>query len=311
MNIKNNILIASLMIGSVLTAQVTEAEGDLKKKLDQEETGWKTGGLTNLNLSQTSLVNWAAGGENSVSASGLVSLFANKKTEKYSWANSLDLGYGLLFTGQGDDGTTVKTDDKIDFTSKYGQQAFDKWYYAALVNAKTQFANGYNYPNDSVAISKFFAPAYVVGALGLDYIADNESFSLFIAPVTAKMTFVADDVLANAGAFGVDSGKHMRTEIGGYLKASYKTNLMEGIDWQTKLDLFSNYAENPEYVDVSWENLISFKVNKYISASITTHLLYDHDVEIGKDTDDDGVADEFKPRIQFKEVLGIGLAYSF
>jgi hypothetical protein len=71
----------------------------------------------------------------------------------------------------------------------------------------------------------------------------------------------------------------------------------------TKLGLFSNYLENPQYVDVNWDLLITLKVNEYISASIQTQLIYDHDIKFGPDLDES--------RVQFKELFGLGLSYNF
>ena len=64
--------------------------------------GWKKGGIFAINLSQTSLTNWAAGGQNSVSVNGILSAFANYKQGKSAWDNSLDLGYGILKQGKQD-----------------------------------------------------------------------------------------------------------------------------------------------------------------------------------------------------------------
>lgn len=153
--------------------------------------GWKTGGVLSLNLAQTSLTNWAAGGQNSVAANGIFSLFANRKQDKQTWDNSLDIGYGILKQG-GKDEIAKKTDDKIDFLSKCGRQAFSNFYYAALLNFKTQMTPGYNYPNVENKISDLYAPAYLLAAFGMDY-KPNANFSAFIAPVTAKLTFVNDD----------------------------------------------------------------------------------------------------------------------
>jgi hypothetical protein len=75
--------------------------------------------------------------------------------------------------------------------------------------------------------------------------------------------------------------------------------------------LFSDYLENPQNIDASWEVLISMKVNKYISTTLSTHLLYDDDIDIAVDTNNDGITDRFVPRTQFKEVLGVGFSYKF
>lgn len=315
------VLLSFITIGitSFAFAQTTEAEEVLKKQSTDTLEGWKTGGVFSVNLTQTSLTNWSAGGQNSVSVNGLLSLFANLKKGNSTWDNSLDLGYGFL---QQDGLGVRKTDDKIDFTSKYGQKAFKNWYYAGLVNFKSQMTAGYNYPDDSTEISNFMAPGYVLVALGMDY-KPSDVFTLFISPLTMKTTIVNDQTLANAGAFGVDpaeydtlgtlitKGKTIRSEYGGYLRAQFKKDIMKNVNLQSKLELFSNYIEEPLHIDVNWEVLIAMKVNKYISATISTQLIYDHDIDIGVDTNNDGIIDKVGPRAQFKEVLGVGLTYKF
>lgn len=288
--------------------QTTEAEKQLTTQKVDSVLGWKKGGVVNINVSQTSLTNWAAGGQSSIAVNGLLSLFAHNKQEKSLWENYLDLAYGTL--RQGKDADWWKTDDKIDFTSKYGLKANEKLYYAGLLNFKTQMADGFNYPNDSFKISDFLAPGYLLLALGLDY-RPGENFTVFFAPLTYKLTLVNDDFLSDVGAFGVDPGEHQRSEFGGYIRSFLKMDLMENIAFQTKLDLFSNYLHNPQNIDVSWECLLSMKVNKFFSATLSTHLLYDDDVDIAVDDNDDGVAEDYEPRLQFKEVLAIGFSMNF
>jgi hypothetical protein len=304
-------ILTTVMLVIVLSVycQITDAEKQLKTQTVDTLLGWKKGGMININTSQTSLTNWAAGGQSSVAVGVLLNLFARNKKEKSLWENFLDLGYGTLKQGKAD---WWKTDDRINFTSKYGYKATEKLYYAGLLDFRTQMAPGYNYPNDSVKISSFMAPGYLVGALGIDYVP-NENFTVFFAPVTLKLTMVADQVLADAGAFGVDPGDNIKSEFGGYLRTLLKKDLMENITFQTKLDLFSNYFNDPQYIDVSWESLLSMKVNNFISATLSTHLLYDHDIEIAKDENDNGIItdDEISPRVQFKEVLAIGFSFKF
>ena len=133
-----------------------------------------------------------------------------------SWDNSLDVGFGLLKQGSDD---LRKTDDKFDFVSKYGRKAFNDFYYAALLNFKTQLAPGYKDPDYTNKISDFFAPAYLLAALGLDY-KPTPHFSAFFAPVTGKITFVTDQALSDDGAFGVTPGEKSLSEFGGYFRAS-------------------------------------------------------------------------------------------
>lgn len=274
----------------------------------QQDTIWRRGGLLSLNFSQVSLTNWAAGGQNSIAGNAIVNYFANYKSGKNAWDNNIDLEYGIIM--QGKKGSLLKSNDKIDITSMYGRQASKFWYYSALANFRSQFSAGYNYPNDSNIISNFFAPAYLTLALGMDYKPDN-NFSLFLSPATARFIFVTDKALSKAGAFGVDSGKTIRTEIGAYVKATYIKNINANVNLQTSLDLFSNYLDKPQNVDINWQLLLGIKISKVISASLSTQLLYDDNTKLTFYKNDGVTVDHIGPGVQFKEVFGIGLAYQF
>ncbi|MBP7850318.1 MAG: DUF3078 domain-containing protein [Lentimicrobiaceae bacterium] len=289
-----NLIVCLLMLGLFMPALAQELT-------ENPAPQWATGGNFGLNFTQVSLSNWAAGGENSLATNTFVNLFANYKKGKGAWDNTLNLAYGLLKQGE----TEVrKSDDKIDFASKYGYSAGKKWYYSGLVSFKSQFTEGFKYPNDSVAISRFLAPGYILLSAGMDY-KPSDNFSVYLSPLTGKITLVTDDVLSAQGAYGVEPGDKSRSEFGGYFKMMLKHALMENIDLATKLDLFSNYMDNPQNVDVNWEVMVVMKVNKYISANLSTHLIYDDDIMIKQD---DGSAG---PRTQFKEVFGVGLTYKF
>ena len=283
---------------------------------------WKKAGFVSINFSQASFTNWAAGGENSFSGIALLNVSANYKKNKNAWDNSLDLAYGVLQSGFG---ALRKNEDKIDFSSKYGRYAFSEhWYYSGLVNFKSQFANGYNYPNDSVIISHFMAPAYLLIGIGMDYKTKDNSLSLFISPFTSKTTFVNDQKLADKGTFGVHkaeynsegiktkNGEQIRTEAGGYFRLTYKKDIVKNVNFATKLELFNNYFDNPQNIDVNWEILIGMKINKYLSANINTQMIYDNDIPVPfehkvNNKNIPGIG----PRLQFKEVLSISFSYKF
>ena len=280
---------------------------------------WKKGGTGTLNFSQTSFSNWAAGGENSLSATALFNLFSNYKKDKTTWDNTLDVAYGFLQTGSA---PLRKSDDKIDFTSKYGHKTSNKWALAALVNFKSQFTQGYNYPNDSVAISDFLAPAYILVSTGMDY-KPVDYFSFFASPATGKITIVNNQKLADAGAFGVQkalfdslgvqtaSGKKIRYEFGALISMKFKKEIVKNIMLSTKADFFSNYFHDPQNIDLSWDFLLNMKVNKFVSASISTTLVYDHDIPVPIYKDVAGTKTQIGtgPRTQFKEVFAIGFSY--
>lgn len=305
---KNLILVLLVIAGFSSMAQTTEAEEALTTQNKDTVMGWKKGGLINISASQVSLTNWAAGGANSISLNGILNLYANLKREKFTWENSLDVGYGIIKQGDAD---WFKSDDKIDFTSKYGRKLKKSLYLAGLVNFRTQMDRGFNSPGDTVAISNLMAPGYGLAALGLEY-KPNDRFGVFIAPVTGKFTFVLDESLSNAGAFGVEKGESLRTELGGYLRAIYNhPDIVKNVNFTTRLELFSNYLEDPSVLDVNWETLIGMKVNKFLTVSLNTVLIYDQDIDIITGKNDDQGQPIIGPRVQFKEVLGVGLSYQF
>jgi hypothetical protein len=284
---------------------------------------WKKGGVASLNFTQSSFTNWAAGGENAISGTAMLNLFANYKKNKSTWDNTLDLAYGMLQSGNA---PVRKNEDKIDFSSKFGEYAFgDRWYYSALLNFKSQFDKGYNLPDDTTVVSHFLAPAYVLGAIGLDYKSKTEGvFSFFISPVTSKTTIVYDEKLADAGAYGVDpaeydtagvkikDGSFYRSEFGGYVKIAFKKDIFKNVNFQTRLELFTNYLDHPENIDVNWENILAMKINRFLTCTVTTQMIYDHDIPVPVEREVNGVkVPGTGPRLQFKEVLSLGFAYKF
>jgi hypothetical protein len=295
-----------VLIISALLASSWILDGQDTVKVD---TLWKFSGITSLNFSQLSLTNWAAGGSNSISGNVLVKLSPDYDDGTMQWDNDLVLGFGLI--SQGND-PTRKSDDQIDLSSKFGYRAKGNWFYSAMLGFKTQFAEGYDEVDQEnrTKISNFMAPGYLSLALGMDY-KPNDKFSVLLSPLSGKMTFVLDDDLSAAGSFGLDPGEKVRTEMGATVKALFKDEILKNVILDTKLELFSNYFENPQWIDVNWDLLLTLKVNEFISASIMTQLIYDRDIQFGMDTTGDGEFDTFEPRVQFKELLGIGFAYNF
>jgi hypothetical protein len=274
---------------------------------DTAKKPWFVQGSAALNFSQAAFSNWAAGGDNSIGFNAYVNFKANYRKNKHVWANTVDLGFGLNVLGKASDLRYTKTNDKIEITTAYGYQIHrnNKWYLTALVNFRSQFANGYNYPDDSTVISKFMAPGYVVAGLGITY-SPVRWFYLYLSPASARMTFVTDPTLSEKGAFGVEAGKKFRGEIGPYLRADMNKDLGGNLNLSTNLELFTDYMHEFGNIDVNWNLLLSMKVNKWLAASIQTQLIYDNDVMIQTDP-----TEAAGPRTQFKELLGIGLTYKF
>jgi hypothetical protein len=263
---------------------------------------WTTGGKASLSFTQVTLTNWAAGGENSMGGNSFLNLYAKMLKGKSTWDNMLDMSYGLLKLG---DQKIRKSDDKIDFVSKYGHNVIHRnLFLSANLSFKSQFTDGYKYPNDSVIISTFMAPGYLMLGFGMDY-KPYPFLSISFLPLTGRLTFVRDQQLAGEGAYGVDPGKNIREEFGAAFKAVMEKDLIENISLKTKLELFTNYLDQPENIDINWEALLMMKVNKYISTFLGFQTLYDHDIMIA-DKDNPDVKG---PRTQFKQTFGVGLTY--
>ena len=247
---------------------------------------WKNGGQGALQFSQASFNNWSAGGVNALSFNAFLTYSANYRHEKLSWDNNLDLGYGL----QVSNGVFQKTDDKIDLSSALSFAAGKAWDYSGMFSFKTQMTPGYR---DTVLISNFMAPAYMLVSGGMTY-EPSDVFKLMLSPITGKMTVVANQALADQGAFGVDSSKSFRAELGSFVKISLKKEILKNVMLQTKFELFSSYLDKPLFIDVNWDLMVSMKINEFLSANIATQLIYDHDVSAS---------------VQFKEMFSFGLSF--
>ena len=270
----------------------------------EDTTYWKSKYESALGFSQTLLVNWVKGGEKtSYSTNFILNIYKDYKRKNLSWNNYLGIAYGVA--KQQSITNLRKTDDKINFLTKGGIYAWKNWDYTGFFEFKSQFDEGYAYPNDSVHISRFMAPGYFQLSIGMNYKPVNY-FSVFISPVGARLTVVTDSSLTHRkeGAYGIFGDNTTLWQTGGSINAIFKRDIMKNVNLMSKLDIFSNYRDKPEKIIVSWENNILMKVNKYISVNISTMLIYDDKAIVAENSG------KFSEIIQFRETFGIGLAYT-
>jgi hypothetical protein len=273
-------------------------------------------------LSEVAFVNWNAGGSNSISA-----LFNFEGELKYryrhlNWQNLVISRYGV--NKQQDQGLR-KTDDIIDISSTLGYRKNEKsnWYFSSRFNFKTQFTKGYNYPDDDYVLSEFMAPGYLYVGGGLEYGKNIDKFSTYFSPLTVKTTFVLDDELANAGSFGVTpavydeegniikQGEHIRKEVGILLTSAFEAKIFENVMLYNYLGLYTDYLNDFGNIDVDWQINFDFKVNSFMKANFGSHLIYDNDVKTLVETD---VPDEYEmegAKVQWKQILGVGVVVDF
>lgn len=287
---------------------------------EENEKNWSHGGFVGLNVSQSHFSNWTSGGQDNINGLGTLKYNINYLKGKSKWDNTIDLALGYSYFDF--DMKPLKTDDRINLSSLYGYDVVkDELYITSNLNFQTQFADGFDYKNDSTnRISTFLAPAYLTIGIGAQW-TPNDWFSVNLAPASGRLTIVNDQDLADAGAFGVTAaeinstgniikhGKKTRMELGAQMIANVKYEIFKNVVFSSKLIVFYDYmqqrdfnAKNEKYscrFDFDWDNALVLKVNDWLNCNITARLVYDEDIAPIE-------GDSF---IQFKEVLSVGISY--
>jgi hypothetical protein len=267
---------------------------------------WTLIGNGSVGFTQTSLSNWATGGESAMALLIMSKYNANYSKDKVKWENSGEFRYGI---SKSKTRGLEKNDDKIEFQTRFGYSAFKKWYYSAEANFRTQVAKGYTYPDMQKPISAFMAPGYLTMSIGLDY-KPNKNFSLFLAPFTSKTTYIQDTTLVVPSTYGLEPGTKKLWEPGLTVKTNWTQKLSEDITYETKGEFFNNYRYTLQKFSFNWEQTLTMRVNRLINAKILTQLLYDYNTKFPI-LDASGVEIGRTPKWQFKELLTLGLSYRF
>ena len=271
---------------------------------------WVTSNSISFDVNQIAFLNWSSGGENSIS--GLLKIYIKRDFEKlYTlWKNEVSVRYGM---NNVQDKGLIKTDDEIKINSTFGyrKNELSNWYYSSKFNFRTQFTDGYKYPNTDDPISRFFAPAYLHFGFGTQYNLVEKHFSVYFSPATLKSTFVADKTLSDEGAFGVEKGKRSRHEFGAAIQSSWDVEIFKNVAMRNRIGLYTDYLNNFGNIDVNWELHFKFKINDFFEANLGSQLIYDDDIKHKEDTNGDGKLETVGPRVQFKQQLGIGVLYRF
>lgn len=306
--------------------QLAQAQPDtlfLKSK-PQKYDGplWVQKNKVSLQLSQTSFTNWNSGGANSIS--GLIGgeASANYTDAYFTWRNNTLVRYGV---NKQEDRELRKTDDLIEFNSEIGfkPDTITNWSYSGKLNFRTQLANGFRYPNVDNPISRFMAPGYLFFGVGMENSIKKNKRLLYFSPLTLKATFVLDDDLANAGRFGVTPaklnsagdiivpGERVRRELGVLINNSFETEIATNIVLKHQVSLYSDYINNFGNIDLDWRLDFNFKVNNYVKASFGSHIIYDDDVKTTKPSEITGETEDAGAKVQWRQFLGIGVAFDF
>ncbi|QNJ97348.1 DUF3078 domain-containing protein [Constantimarinum furrinae] len=275
---------------------------------EKEETpdGWHKAGNISLLFNQAAFnAEWTGGGTSNYAANLTLNYDFNYKQGKLLWDNRIMADYGITKTK--DQEFTRKTNDRLEFNSLLGRQINESnWYYSLFLNFKTQFTSGYEYFEDTMGnearleTTKFMSPGYLQFGPGMLW-KKNENLKVNIAPATARLIFVDDVFTTTVGYmdgdyFGVDAGESTRFEFGAAISGYAKFNAMENISIENVLNLYSNYLEDPQNIDIDYTLNVVMTVNKWISANATFQAIYDDNAVQG---------------FQIREALGIGVTYAF
>lgn len=234
---------------------------------------------------------WLGGGTSNVAGNFGLNYDFNYKKDDIVWDNKFILAYGLTKIKGGD--KPAKTDDRLELNSLWGKKAKGQWYYSMFFNFKTQMDTGLD-KNDE-KISHFFSPAYFQLGPGMLWKKSN-NLSVNFSPATSKLIIVHPHFTKFRSSFGVLQGDSSRFEFGASISGYYKFNIMTNVSVENRLNLYSNYLDNPQNVDVDYQMNVIMKINKYLSANVAVQAIYD---------------DNSVQAVQVRELFGLGVNYGF
>ncbi len=288
------------------------AQDDVEKEVPKD--GWVKAGNISLLFSQAAFNDeWTGGGTSNYAANLVLTYDANYRKGKVTWDNRIMVDYGLTKTK--DQEFARKTNDRFELNSILGRQIKESnWYYSFFMNFKTQMTSGYVFGEDlnsteiRTETTKLLSPGYLQAGPGFLW-KKNDNLKVNIAPATARLIFVSSDFTAvgndpviimafndGGGYFGVKANESTRFEFGAALGAYAKFDVMTNVSVENILNLYSNYLEDPQNVDIDYTLNLMLAVNKWITANVTFQAIYD---------------DNAVQATQIREALGVGVTYGF
>ncbi|MDR0415334.1 MAG: DUF3078 domain-containing protein [Prevotellaceae bacterium] len=270
-------------------------------------------GMPSLSFSQ---VYYSDSWNDGVNSMGFRAAFFGSTThlrKRIFFRNSLDMAYAR--SKEGEATTSVKKEDRLNYNSVFGYRMVDvlPFYWVGQLDLKTQFDVGEN--AKGTEISRFFAPAYIIVSLGSRYQSEL-GLSMAVSPLSGRFTVVADTSYAKYVDIDLaDNPRYFRTQIGAYCQLAYVSKMSKQFSIKTTLELFSNYLDSPQNIDVDWTTSASFSFNRFFSVIFFNRIIYrDKDrytAKMGVDAAGNPLWVTKGPKLQWAESLNIGLAYRF
>ena len=256
-----------------------------------EKSVWTKVGTFTFLLNQSAFENWIAGGVSNVSGTVGVNYDFNYLKDIWSWDNKIIASFGITKIKDQD---IQKSDDRLEWNSVLGKKAQGYWYYSAFLNFKTQFTDDLD--SDTEGPTKFLSPGYLQIGPGMLW-KKSDNLKVNIAPATLKLIVVDKALtLPDNAYFGVEEGKSSRMEFGASIGAYYKFDLMKNVSMENILNLYTNYLEDPQNVDLDYTMNLVMNINKYISTTLAYQTIYDDNAFEG---------------LQTRQVFGLGFNYNF
>jgi hypothetical protein len=284
---------------------------------------WKYRSETSFALNQASLTNWVKGGESSISIALDMTGYAdyNNKALKITSNNFARLKYGLIASGENG---VRKNLDLLETNSKLNHKAFGKFDFSAILLFKTQVSKGFNYTkvkvnglerDTAILVSRIMNPAIITVGIGLDY-KPNKNTSINFSPFSYKGTFVHDTARIDQTKYGIAADRRSKNEPGASFMITNEYKPYKTVTVINRLQLFTNYINKPQNIDVDWEMILTANLNWFTDVRFNTHLIFDDDTKTAVlDKDKNPVLVGGIPkktaRVQFKEVLGFSFIFRF
>ena len=301
---KQKLLLTFLTLGITLwSIQLFAQDPAAAPEQKEEPKPWTTGGGAGLDFAQLALINPRVGaGSNRIGFGGLINVFAKYKKTKFAWDNTGSLQLGAQRIG-GKDKPFEKNIDILRLTSRASFRPGEgKLYGAVEADILTLLLPTYDgnvlkpENEDENPIAKFLSPVQVMISPGLEY-KFSDHLSFLLSPASVKEIFVGNDSIAALNVHGNELGKNDFFQLGANLKAKYSNVLLkERLSLTSALDLYSNYLQSPENIDVFWTNDLGLNIVKNLSLNVVTQLFYDDDVNVQVD-------DKLIPNVSFTEAL--------
>lgn len=257
-----------------------------------------------LSASQAAYSNWTEGGISTVALTTGISGKANRTTRRWEQTYDLRLAFGFI---KQDTLDVRKADDVIRLSAALqyeGEGFFQRFNPTVAAEARTQFADGFNYdkvppkldpdqgpgPSLPVKVSDFMSPGVFTQTIGLTY--DPRPWFTQRFGLSAKQTAVTIQRLRPV--YGLRPSRPVRVEAGLASTTEVDRLIFENVRLKSTLSLFAAFNETDQLPDATFENIITMQVNQWLGVDFELTTLYDRDIS---------------SELQVKEILSVGFTF--